>query len=256
MISIFSKCRAGAFLAALLLILSTVHGAEDASGSGWDAGQSAFAKGDYTAAARSFDLAIAQGKAGAEVYYNLAVSQERSGEIAPAVASLLRALAIDPSFVPARNALGSLAAKHQFPIPSPGRADLLVAKFGAKNLWIFGCILAWMGPPLLLVGIFGTKKRALWISLGIAGFLIGKGFLAMAYFGDPLVSARNLAVVNAQGKASLRSSPTDGSGKIQGLPDGSVLDRVSERGRWSYCIEPNGKRGWIPTEELIPVLEK
>lgn len=219
----------------------------------WEQALNEFHQGEHAAAARSFQLFMDKEGPGPAAFYNLGLAQERAGDIPEAVASLLRARALDPSSVPIRTSLESLATKEGITLPVPGLAAKVVNITGAGVLWVAGSLLAWGGVALVIAGIVSTSLRKPMLIFGVLFLVLGKGVLAVGYFGDPLVAERSLSVV--QGKDSpLRVTPVESAGAVENLKPGDIVEAVSRRGQWTYAVSMTGKQGWLPTEALLPVI--
>lgn len=234
----------------ILLGISCLHAEETQSP--FELGLTSLQQGDGGAAARSFQLAIDQGTASAEIYFNLGLAQEKAGELPNAVVSYLRAWALNPQQPEALQALEKLAKANNFSLPVVGRAQLVVQRMGTHALWIVGCLFTWAGVFALGVGIFHVTQRKLLITLGIVCLLGGSGLLSIAYLGDPLLADQGLVVVNAA--VPIRSSPVDHASVLDNLRPGTVVEALSLRGKWTYVALPSGKKGWIQSENLLPVL--
>jgi hypothetical protein len=65
---------------------------------------------------------------------------------------------------------------------------------------------------------------------------------------------QDLAFVTAP-KAQAHTAASQVSGSVIIVPPGSVVRRISERGKWSYVEIPQPEeqlRGWLPTEQIEP----
>ena len=64
----------------------------------------------------------------------------------------------------------------------------------------------------------------------------------------------NTAVVLASGGTTVLNAPADQSEKVATLPEGGVVQLLSQRGRWFYGKLPGGVKGWFLTEGITPVI--
>lgn len=233
------------------------------SSDNWSRGLSALSTGENAAAERAFSLHLDQGFVGAEVYYNLGLSQAAQGKTAEAVLSYLRALAIDPQLSSARAALDHLARQQGLTLPRLNQPQIWTGLIGTTPFWIAGSILGWVGLGLLAWGIFRPRPRAPWMVPGVLATLVAGASLAVAQLGDPLVSNAGMAVVlqpsgdkvQSTTKAlPLRSNPVDTSAGLEQLKPGSIVGIISARGRWTLVQSLSGKSGWVPSESIQAVL--
>lgn len=225
------------------------------SNESWKRGLDAFAEGDSVAAERAFQLQLDKGLAGAEVYYNLGVTQTQQGKTAAAMLSYSRALAIDPRLQVARQAMEKLASESGIVLPQVRQPQIWVALFGGAPFWIAGSVFGWVGLVLLAWGIFSPKQRLARVASGVILTLLGGASLGVAKWGDPLVAEMGMAVVQTNDKAiPLRSNPVDNAPASEQLKPGSVVGIIAERGRWVLVRLPGGKEGWLPRETIVEVV--
>ncbi len=216
-------------------------------------GDAAFAKGDYAAAVRAYDTALASGPASAGLYYNLAMAQLKDAHRAEAAVSLRRALMLDPRMIDARMALSELEKSQGVSI-RPDWRDKLAEKAPLRVLFIGGAVLAWGGAFLLLWGFFPGGRRALRLAGGVVIFLLGAGIFAAAYLSDPRIAGAKDAVVSADGGTSLLASPADQSAPVTRVPECAPVRILQRSGEWTYCESPAGEKGWTASSSLVPVL--
>jgi tetratricopeptide (TPR) repeat protein len=220
----------------------------------WEAGIAALEDGDSAGAVKSFSEQIARGQIGAEVYYHLGLAEAAAGNITQASIAFHRALLIDPTLAPARAELKKLAEKAGFALPPAGRTRAIVSRVGAGALWVWGSVLGWSGLLILLISVLSAKKKAAAVWCGAVIFLAGATMHAIAWFGDPLIADRELMVVQTASPLPLRGAPVDTAAAIERLPAGAAVERLAQRGRWTHVATASGKRGWLPSEHLLPVL--
>ncbi len=250
----FSKIPTCAVLAVFLFLGANAPSFAQDSVPPFDAGLQAFHSGDYPLAARQFQLSLDRDGPSAAAYFNLGLSQEKSGEVASAVLSFLRANALDPSLREVSAALNSLRKNNKLAIPVEGKQQDFIRRFGGVAPWAFGAVLFWAGAFLVVSAFWGEKTAAFPAWFGAALFLSGTGLLAWTSAADPLVADRELAVLVAPQPVPLQVNPVDHAGAIETLRPGSVLRVHSRRGKWVYASLPGGKKGWIATETLVSVI--
>ena len=71
-------------------------------------GNAAFAKGDFPAAIRAFESALATQGPSAGLYYSLGIAEQKDGQRAQAAVNLRRAIMLDPRMADARMALSEI----------------------------------------------------------------------------------------------------------------------------------------------------
>jgi tetratricopeptide (TPR) repeat protein len=217
-------------------------------------GKTAFAKGEYPAAADAFRSALSTNGPSAGVYYNLAMAEQKSGQRAEAALSLRRALTLDPRMVDARIALSDIERSQGVPLAPSSWRDIVAEHAPIKTLLIVGSASAWLGAFLLLFAIFARAGRMLPLA-GAAGLLVlGIGIFLLGYLADPRVSDRNVAVVRESEGVPLLSSPANQSATVTRLPAASPVRILQERGEWTFCSAPSGEKGWAPSKSLEAVV--
>ncbi len=238
--------------AAALLCLSAMIGRADAL----QDGQDAYKKGDYAAAVRAFETALASKGPNAGLYYNLGMAQMKNGQRPEASLSMHRVLLLDPRMVDAQVELSNLDRSQGVPATPPDWREKIAEKIPLAPLLIVGSIIAWVGAFLLLGAIFkrGPKLKA---ALGaIVVLAIGKGLAAAGGLSDPRLAERSAAVIlNAEG-VTLLSAPTDQSAVVSKVPAGAMVKIVGKSGDWTCCETPAGEKGWTAAKGLAAVVPK
>ncbi len=242
------NCAAKVALACLLLAILSSR-AETL-----DDGNIAFAKGDYPAAIRAFEAALKARGPDAGTYFNLAIAQQKNGEIAHAAVNLRRAIMLDSRMVDARIALSEIERSQGVPAARRNWRESVSERVPLPALQIAGCALAWLAAFLVLFFTF-VKRGRFYRSVGAIGLLvIGAGLFAIGYLADPRVSDRNMAVVSASGGLTLLTAPADQSPAVLRLPNAAPLRVLGRSGDWTFCSAPDGERGWAPSKSLEAVV--
>ena len=108
-------------------------------------GNAAFAKGEFAAAIRAFESALATQGPSAGLYYSLGIAQQKDGQRPQAAVNFRRAIMLDPRMVDARMALSEIERSQGVPsVPSSWR-ELVAERAPLRLLMIAGCALAWLG---------------------------------------------------------------------------------------------------------------
>jgi len=217
-------------------------------------GIAALGGGDAAKAGRSFQLALDQHGPSAALYFNRGLAAMEAGEIPQAMVSFLRATALDPSQSEANSALRQLAMENNLLLPTPPAWVALARQIGVGPLWVMGSIFSWVAVIALGVAAFRSQRRGWLLFAGVCLLTLGSASLAGAWLADPLVSERNWAVVDSTKPVAARSNPVETSGAVENLPPGSVIQILSERANWVYCVLPTGKNGWLTSEQILAVI--
>lgn len=238
-------------LASGLLSLLAVSGARaDAVQEGADA----FGKGDFPAAIRAYETALASAGPSAGLYYNLAMAQLKDGQRPQAALNLRRAIMLDPRMVDARVALSDVERSLGLPRVSVGWQGIVAEKVSLQALVITGCVLAWLGAFFLLFTVFKQGRKCLPAFASVLLLLLGGVLAAAGILADPRFEASSSAVILAADGASLLSAPADQSATVVRLPVGAPLRILQKSGEWTYCATPKGEKGWAPSKSLEAVV--
>lgn len=217
-------------------------------------GRDAFARGEFSVAARAFETALSASGASAGLYYNLAMAQMKDGQRPQAALSLHRAIMLDPRLTDARVALSDLDRSLGVPLAPGGWRTMVAEKVPLQVLFISGCLLAWLGAFLVLFAVFKRGKK-IWAGLAAGFFLVlGSALFVGGALSDPRLAARHSAVVLADGGVALMSAPADQSATVTRLPAGASLRILQRSGEWTYCQAPKGEKGWAPSASLEAVV--
>ena len=122
-------------------------------------GNASFAKGDFAAAIRAFESALATQGPSAGLYYSLGIAKQKDGQRTQAAADLRRAIMLDPRMVDARMALSEIERSQGVPSVPASWRELVAERAPLKALLIAGCALAWLGAFSLLFVVFARAGR-------------------------------------------------------------------------------------------------
>ena len=217
-------------------------------------GNASFAKGDFAAAIRAFESALATQGPSAGLYYSLGIAKQRDGQRAQAAVDLRRAIMLDPRMVDARMALSEIERSQGVPSVPASWREFVAERAPLKVLLITGCALAWLGAFSLLFVVFARAGRLLPLTGALALVAAGTGLFLVGYLADPRISERNVAVVSEKEGVSLLSAPADQSATVMRLPGAAPLRILRRSGEWTFCSAPGGERGWAPGKSLEPVV--
>ena len=213
------------------------------------------AHGEYESAATYFEKHLQSAPPSAAAYFELGQVLQKSEKEAEAALAYRRSLVLDPGFAPAANALRESNARLGVTAPVQNWRSLLGEKIDADATVLVGCIAFWVGAFLMLATLAFSKKRLLFLSLGL--FLLLAGFassLASAFTDPRIFEAKQSMVMNLAGASLYKVPSEDASEKITTLNQGSTLKILSARGRWFHVELPGGQRGWILQDGVTRVI--
>jgi len=213
------------------------------------------AHGEYESAATYFEKHLQSAPPSAAAYFELGQVLQKSEKEAEAALAYRRSLVLDPGFAPATNALRESNARLGVTAPVPNWRSLLGEKIDADTAVLVGCFAFWVGAFLLLATLAFSKKRLLFLSLGL--FLLVAGFasgLASAFTDSRIFEAKQSMVVNLAGASLYKVPSEDASEKITTLNQGSTLKILSARGRWFHVELSGGQRGWVLQDGVTRVI--
>ena len=213
------------------------------------------AHGEYESAATYFEKHLQSAPPSAAAYFELGQVLQKSEKEAEAALAYRRSLVLDPGFAPAANALRESNARLGVTAPVQNWRSLLGEKIDADTAVLVGCIAFWVGVFLLLATLAFSKKRLLFLSLGL--FLLLAGFassLASAFTDPRIFEAKQSMVMNLAGTSLYKVPSEDASEKITTLNQGSTLKILFARGRWFHVELPGGQRGWVLQDGVTRVI--
>ena len=213
------------------------------------------AHGEYESAATYFEKHLQSALPSAAAYFELGQVLQKSEKDTEAALAYRRSLVLDPGFAPAANALRESNARLGVTTSVQNWRSLLGEKIDADATVLVGCIAFWVGAFLMLATLAFSKKRLLFLSLGL--FLLLAGFasgLASAFTDPRIFEAKQSMVMNLAGSSLYKVPSEDASEKITTLNQGSTLKILSARGRWFHVELPGGQRGWVLQDGVTRVI--
>ncbi|GAT33461.1 TPR repeat-containing protein [Terrimicrobium sacchariphilum] len=240
----FSSLLLVSFTAAILVGRVQAGPAEDAA--------AAYAKGDYQAAARGYETAVAT-LPSSGLYYNLAMAEMKAGDRPAAALNFRRALVLDPRMVDAKIALSEIERSQGLPVAKEGIFDKISPYVPFATIITVGSVLFWLGA-FLAVGLLVFRRGGIGVVMGVVLVVIGGALAAAALISEPAWAQRNDGVVISTKPVALLDAPADQSPTLTNLPPASCVRIISKRGEWTYCESPGGEKGWLPSANLQPVI--
>lgn len=216
-------------------------------------GNAAFAKGDFPAAVRAYETALAAGPKSAGLYYNLATAQLKAGERPQAALNLRRALMLDPGFADARVSLSEIERSQGVPVVKDDWQTQVAAKAPLSAILIVGAVLFWIGAFLILAALLRQKKFVP-VLAGVILLIFGTVVALVGALADPKLSERDSGVIVAGSDVPLLSAPADQSATLTKLAPAASVQVIRESGEWTYCQAPGGEKGWLPSSSIQRVV--
>lgn len=213
-----------------------------------------FQDGEFEQSAKLFEQSLEKSPPSAAVFFELGRALAKTGQEARAALNFRRSLILDPRFDPARAALQEANVALGIPPQKQTWKSQVVGRVPLDSLTLAGTLLFWAGAFLALAAFFPPAFRSRRLLAGAIFLLFGISLLTVVWLCDPRIALGNTAVVLTNGGSSLLSSPADQSEKIASMPQGSLVDVLSQRGRWFYGQLPGGARGWFLTEGIVPLI--
>jgi hypothetical protein len=188
-----------------------------------------------------------------ELWYDRGLAEEKTGDPVAASLSFRRALLLDPTLAPAREALASVLGPLGVPV-TPGWRDQILAKVHPETLILGGAILGWLGALVFVIFFVLVPRKPAFIALGLSAFILGHGLSVFGTFLDPRRIAPNLGVITTKSSPPLRATPADSATEQGKISPGSLITILSRNGPWWYVVDGSGQPGWIPSTTVTPLL--
>ncbi len=226
------------------------------------AGVKAYQSSKFAEASESFRAAFAKAPQNRAVLFNWGLAEYKQSHFGMAAATWRRALALDPDYSVAEQALAvvkqNLPSQHSAEEPSffeTFRSVVLVKVSGPQLAVVTAILLFFSG--WLLLKFLGQRRRALeneqrlphFPTVGVALFAL---FLVSAVTSlskiYDFVQPRATVVTTS---ASVFSGPSDSSPSLFELSEGFEVIMNRDQGNWRQITSPGGLSGWVKQEVLF-----
>ena len=249
-----------AMLALLLLIMPfAAHAQEDVYvDSLWNAANTAYAEGQWDAAASGYEMISDMGLESAALYCNTGNAYAKSGNVPMAILCYERALKADPSYEDASYNLELMNSRIQDRIdPVP---EFFLTKW-MKDISYLMDSDAWAITVLVLLGLTLAMFIIFLLVPSVAGrragFFTGLVFLVFMCFAMGFSISQKKAYMNAD-KAivmrpvvSVKSSPSaEASKDLFILHEGTKVTVLDQVGAWNNISLADGRQGWLPAADM------
>ncbi len=248
--------RKAAALAALLLSLSLTASAAGED-SRWGEAATAYTEADYATALASWQAIEADGLVSADLYYNIANSYFKTGDVPHAILYYEKCLKLAPSHADARN---NLDVCRQFTLDRIDEIPpfLLAAWVNKVKYACSADTWAWLTlglavvVALLMLGFrffarSGARKASFILACVVAAFALITLVFSLSEKADAL---RSDAAVMIQPVSTVKSSPGDGGKSIFVLHEGTKVELLDSLGEWIKIELADGRQGWVEESVL------
>jgi len=243
---------------ALLSALSAL--AAESPATLYNAGNAAYAKGEFEEAIRSYRAALDQGGVAAEVEYNLGNACLKAGQLGPAMVAYERALRLKPRDPDLAHNLRYARVQIKGKLPVAERGFWLQVWDQARDSFSLDELLVALSAGWFLLGA-GLSIRIIfrypWLRLA-ASIALGTG-IGILVLAGPLCAAKlskevlTQPAVILEARTEARSGPGENNAELFQLFEG--MDVVVKQCESGYCEVrvPGGLAGWIKagTFEII-----
>ena len=246
--------KASALTTALVLVCGALQAAPQDQ---YQAAVTALEKSDFKAAKAAAEAVVQAGEVSPEVFTLLGHASYKQGQPGIAAMWYQRAQMFPGSAPEIRQNLRHIEEKIHFFTQEQNEWAQRFGFWMSRNGWIFvATIGAWLSIFSLAFLILGARHQLkAWAALTLVLGLIAVGLGCTGYSLRPAAEdLQDLAFVTAP-KAQAHTAASQVSGSVIIVPPGSVVRRISERGKWSYVEIPQPEeqlRGWLPTEQIEP----
>ncbi len=243
------------FLCCLVLFLTLLVGGLICRADFLTEARDRLANGERDAATALFQKHLDSAPPSASIYYELGQVHASADQSAEAALAFNRALLLDPSFTPARDALNAANRDLGIPTAPLDWRNKVAAAIPPDALALGAALLFWVGAFLLLFPLYRKKTRPLFIGFGIFLLLTGTATGLLALSTDPrFLHAREVMILKESGTVLYRTPTTDPFAKITTLAPGTLINVLATSGRWFHGQLHGGQEGWFLQEGCKPVV--
>lgn len=230
-------------------------------------GIEAYQKGDADEARAAFAQALQVSSENPNALYNLALIEQDLGRTGMAIALWRKALALNPGYQPARQALNWATDRlerkeipHDTEIWETFRTSALV-QFSLESFLLVTVLLLFLSGWLLL-GYFGKRRQA-----RLDEKPTPKPSFSVLLFSTLFVLFAGLSLSKTFDQQSLRATVIPKKIEVRSTPDpeGTVLFDLHEglevivrdsMGEWRQVTYPGGPTGWVPKTAVFSTQDK
>ncbi len=226
----------------------------------FQAANTSYAEGNYTAAGEQYEAILARGFESGEVYYNLGNCYYNQENYPRAILNFERALLLDPGN---DNIEHNLAKARIYTIDKIEEIPQFVIRRWINsviillhsNAWAIISLIAFVLMLIMLLIYFLTtnvnRKRA-GFYLAVIALLISAGSYYLASKSKQLVVNSNGAVVMSA-TVTVKGSPRDKGTDLFIIHEGTKVSIVNSLDEWYEIKLSDGKQGWLRNTAIEPI---
>jgi tetratricopeptide (TPR) repeat protein len=220
----------------------------------FDRGLSAYERGEYEDAVKSFGEAAAQGVEDPIVHYNLGNAHFKAGRLGPAIWHWRKAHALAPrdEDIAANLEYGRFLALDRVEgedAPADRRVERWLDRFTADEAALVASILWAVAGAAAVAWQLAPVGRAFWKSTAAALCALWAVSFSGAWLAERRDAGAREAVVLAQ-EAEVRNEPAASSTTAFVLHEGAEVIVEGQRGPWTEISLTGDLRGWVQSDRI------
>jgi tetratricopeptide (TPR) repeat protein len=217
---------------------------------GFEAANKLYEKGEYAAAAASYERLLQGGQVSAALYFNLGNAAFKSSQIGRAIAAYRQAERMAPRDPDIRANLQFARNQVQGPALSVGRWQRWLNRFTLNEWTVMAAAALWLLFLLLALLQWRPTLRA---SLRRTVLAVAAGtVLLAACLAAALVQARSVRIaIVVKPEAVVRAGWFDESKEAFTVHDGAELKVLDQHDKWLQVSPDPLRLGWLPRDEVV-----
>jgi tetratricopeptide (TPR) repeat protein len=219
----------------------------------FEAGNRAYARGQYDRALARYRRIVEAGYASATLYYNMGNAAFRAGEVGQAIRYYETARRRRPDDPRIRHNLQQARQRAGTPAPDPRAWTRAVEGWPVGLLWLAGGLLVAAACAWSVVRVARDADAAPWRRPAVLGTVATGGLLvAVAAGASALQSEGRRAVVVAE-TVPLQAGPSAGARSDTTLAEGLVVRVRGRQGAWTGVRLSDGTTGWLQERSIARI---
>ena len=241
----------------LLLLMLSFSAVEAQVDTFFEAGNEAYAEGDYQEALDQYNKILEAGKTSAALHYNLGNAHYKLNHIAPSIYHFEKALQLDPGDQEIRNNLQFArkmaidAIEEEGPGGFQGLLDKATGVFSLTGWAWAGVTLMILFVMLILAYYFSRRsvvKRVFFI-FGVIFFISSGACVLIGFLQLREQMEQDYAIIFSE-KVEVMAEPSGVSSEVLELHEGTKIRVTEDFQEWLEIELPNGTQGWIRKEDV------
>jgi tetratricopeptide (TPR) repeat protein len=226
----------------------------------FEEGNALYNNGNYAAAIEKYLKIVDNGVHSAALYYNLGNAYYKSNQIAPSIYYYEKALQLDPNDADVQNNLlfaQNMTIDAMETLPQTGIAKLFENTINrlSYNHWATLSVIFMMffatGFLVYYFSVYQNKKRLFFI-MSLSFLLITVLSVVFAYHQYNVKKKEHPAIIFAK-ETSIKGEPNYRGEEVFLLHEGAKVNVEDTLGEWKKIAIPDGKIGWMLSEDLKEV---